>query len=118
MNLQVYTQEESRVALPSGKSLKSDKYVKIDMEIENVLLPPVKLLVLDMELSIILGNEFLTARACMMDFAEKRLDFKYKQKTHQVFGSCKTQTKFGLNNILLSKLDKLPNIECYRVSHK
>ena len=34
MNLQVYTQEESRVALPSGKSLKSDKYVKIDMEIE------------------------------------------------------------------------------------
>ena len=112
MNLQVYTQEESRVALLSGKSLKSNKYVKIDMEIENLLLPPVKLLVLDMEPSIILGNEFLTARACTMDFAEKRLDFKYKQKTHQVFGSCKTQTKFGLNNILLSKLDKLPNIKC------
>ena len=53
-----------------------------------------------------------------MDFAEKRLDFNYQQITYHMYGVCKTQTKWGLNNIVLDKLEKMPETVCYRVSHK
>ena len=53
-----------------------------------------------------------------MDFAEKRLDFDYQQTTYHMYGVCKMQTKWGLNNIVLDKLEKMPETVCYRVSHK
>ena len=71
-----------------------------------------------MNQGIILGNNFLTQRAYTMDFAEKQLDFNYQQKTYQTYGVCKMQTKWGLNNIILDKLEKIPQSICYRVSHK
>ena len=53
-----------------------------------------------------------------MDFAEKRLDFNYQQTMYHTYGVCKMQTKWGLNNIVLDKLEKMPETVCYRVSHK
>ena len=70
------------MSLPSGSSLICDKLVKVELEIGNILLPATHLLVLDIEPSIILGNEFLIARYCTIYFAERQLDFKYKKKSY------------------------------------
>ena len=46
-----------------------------DVEIGELILPRIKFLCLDMAPCVILGSEFLISKACILDFAEHRMDF-------------------------------------------
>ena len=60
-----------------------------------------------MALCIILGSESLVSKAYVLDFAEHRMDFNWKQKTFSVYATTKVSSDLGLNLLIKGRLNKI-----------